>query len=93
MICQVIKTFCRKGEMQMPGSIVVIPDIHLTRLAGYIRQVDNCHFWRQVCHAVGMYQAACSGTADSQCPIFRFLERNTDDKHKGYLTDLKNSRR
>ena len=38
-----------------------------------------CKFWRQVCHAVGMYQDKCTGTGDAQCSIFRFLVRNTGE--------------
>ena len=38
---------------------------------------EQCRFWKQVCRAVGMYQNQCTGTCDSQCRIYRFLELNT----------------
>ena len=43
---------------------------------------DHCKFWRQVCHAVGMYQEQSTGTGDAQCSVFRLLELNTYDNRK-----------
>lgn len=39
MRCQVLKTFNRRGERQLPGSIIEVPEGVLQKLAGYVQPV------------------------------------------------------
>lgn len=69
----VTKSFSRRGEMQLPGSIIDVPDDMLSPLQGYVKPVpDHCRYWKQVCHSTLMYQEQCTG--DQACRIFKFLD-------------------
>lgn len=79
----VTRQFNRRGEQQLPGSIINIPSDMLSRLQGYVEPLPetelhkapaDCPYWRQVCHAVGIYQDECTGTGDDACRIFKFLD-------------------
>jgi hypothetical protein len=60
--------------------LVVGENRHLSHYSdpGELRTREQCRYWKQVCHAVGMYQDQCTGTCDSQCKVFRFLELNAE---------------
>lgn len=41
MRCEVLKTFKRRGEPQLPGSIIEVPQDVIVKLAGYVRILAN----------------------------------------------------
>lgn len=75
------------------GQIISIPDHLLERLRGKVEPMQaevvpepqgdpvHCRFWFQVCWAVGMYQEQC--TKDTDCRVYRFLERQGKDTVAG----------
>ena len=40
MICQVLKEFERRRELQLPGSIIDVPEDMLLKMAGYVQPVE-----------------------------------------------------
>lgn len=94
MQCKVIKQFNRRGEPQLPGSIITISPDKLPILSGFVEPLaadsyqdrTQCRFWGQVCEFAGaLYLDDCTGTGDEQCSIFRFLALNTRSDSKGEL--------
>lgn len=93
MQCRVVKSFRSRGETVHQGAIITVSPNQLPKLSGFVEPLaadsyqdrTQCRYWQQVCHWCETYQASCTGTGDSQCETFRFLEQNTRSDSKGGL--------
>jgi hypothetical protein len=55
MRCTVIKQFNRRGVLQLPGSIINIPEDTLHKLAGFVQAItetysgQGCRYYPKIC--------------------------------------------
>ncbi len=77
LVRTLVEIIVKSGKVPS-GKIINIPPDIAERLGSMVERVPPaCRLWKQVCHAVGMYQDQCTGTGGHQCTVFRFLEKNT----------------